>query len=92
MLDRDAAKKDYAKLPRAASLGADDANPLEVTEAQAEEAEEWVARAVGSGKQLMLQRKGTRVRVSRRGGVACPCRYRLLNPVSAPLEALKALI
>ena len=61
MLDRDAARKDYAKLSRAASRGAEDANPLEVTEAQAEEAEEWVARAVGSGKPLMLQKKGTRV-------------------------------
>jgi len=33
MLDRDAARKDYVKLARAASRGGDDANPLEVTEA-----------------------------------------------------------
>ena len=54
MLDRDAARKDYAKLARTASRGAEDATPLEVTEVQAEE---WVARAVGSGKQLMLQNR-----------------------------------
>jgi hypothetical protein len=33
MRDRDAARKEYAKLARAASRGGDDANPLEVTEA-----------------------------------------------------------
>jgi len=44
MLDRDAARKDYAQLARAASRGAEDVNSLEVTELQAEE---WVARAVG---------------------------------------------
>jgi hypothetical protein len=71
MLDRDAARKDYAKLAQAVSRGGDDASPLKVTEAQAEEAKEWVARAVESGKQLMLQK---------RGAVACPCRYRLFNP------------
>jgi len=41
-------------LARAASRGAEDANPLEVTEVQADE---WVARAVRSGKQLMLQKR-----------------------------------
>jgi len=54
MLDRDAARKDYAELARAASRRAEDANPLEVTEVQAEQ---WVARAVGSGKQLMLKKR-----------------------------------
>ena len=53
MLDRETARKDYAKLARAASRGAEDGNPIEVTKLQTEE---WVARAVGSGKQLMLQK------------------------------------
>ena len=63
-----AGNKDYAKLARAASRGAEDANPLEVTEVQAEE---WVARAVGSGKQLMLQKRDKDA--SRVGGGVARC-------------------
>jgi hypothetical protein len=69
MLNRDAAKNEYAKLAQTAPLGVDDANPLKVTEAQIVEAEEWVARAVGSGKQLMHKR-GTRGRVGALRGLA----------------------
>jgi hypothetical protein len=54
ILDRDAARKDYAKLAQAATRGAEDDNPIEVIEVQAEE---WVTRAVGSDKQLMLQKR-----------------------------------
>ena len=53
--DRDAARKDCAKLAQAASRGDDDASPLEVTEAQAKE---WVSRVVGSVKQSMVAKRG----------------------------------